>query len=77
MRRLRISPDVVQYLPDIDAVRDERELFTCDIDVQHCQVIVNDTQPAAGLSTLNQEHTAILAALKIKKPTLNTQLSLL
>ena len=45
--------------------------------IQHHQVIVNDTQPVAGLSTINQEHTAILAALTIKKPTLNTQLTLL
>ncbi len=45
--------------------------------IQHHQVIVNDTQPVAGLSTINQEHTVILAALTIKKPTLNTQLTLL
>lgn len=45
--------------------------------IQHHQVIVNDTQPVTGLSTINQEHTAILAALTIKKPTLNTQLTLL
>ena len=45
--------------------------------IQHHQVIVNDTQPVAGLSTVNQEHTAILAALTIKKPSLNTQLTLL
>lgn len=45
--------------------------------IQHHQVIVNQTQPVAGLSTINQEHTAILAALTIKKPTLNTQLTLL
>ena len=45
--------------------------------IQHHQVIVNDAQPVAGLSTINQEHTAILAALTIKKPTLNTQLTLL
>lgn len=45
--------------------------------IQHHQVIVNDTQPVAGLSTINQEHTAILAALTIKKPSLNTQLTLL
>jgi hypothetical protein len=37
--------------------------------IQHHQVIVNDTQPVAGLSTVNQEHTTILAALTIKKPT--------
>jgi transposase len=45
--------------------------------IQHHQVIVNDTQPVAGLSTIDQEHAAILAALAIKKPTLNTQLTLL
>ena len=45
--------------------------------IQHHQVIVNDTQAVAGLSTINQEHTAILAALTIKKPSLNTQLTLL
>jgi len=45
--------------------------------IQHHQVVVNDTQPVAGLSTINQEHTAILAALTIKKPSLNTQLTLL
>ena len=44
--------------------------------IQHHQVVVM-TQPVAGLSTINQEHTAILAALTIKKPTLNTQLTLL
>lgn len=45
--------------------------------IQHHQVMVNDTQPVTGLSTINQEHTAILAALTIKKPTINTQLTLL
>jgi len=45
--------------------------------IQHHQVIVNGTQPVTGLSTINQEHTAILAALTIKKPSLNTQLTLL
>lgn len=45
--------------------------------IQHHQVMVNDTQPVTGLSTISQEHTAILAALTIKKPTLNTQLTLL
>ena len=45
--------------------------------IQHHQVIVNDTQQVAGLSTINPEHTAILAALTIRKPTLNTQLTLL
>ena len=45
--------------------------------IQHQQITINSTQPVAGLSTVNQEHTAILAALTIKKPTLNTQLTLL
>jgi transposase len=45
--------------------------------IQHHQVVVNDTQPVSGLSTINQDHAAILAALTIKKPTLNTQLTLL
>jgi hypothetical protein len=33
--------------------------------IHHHQVIVNDVQPVAGLSTINQEHTAILAAMTI------------
>lgn len=45
--------------------------------IQHHLVIVNDTQPVTGLSTISQEHSAILAALTIKKPSLNTQLTLL
>lgn len=45
--------------------------------IQHHQVIVNDMQPVTGLSTISQEHTTILAALTIKKPSLNTQLTLL
>jgi hypothetical protein len=45
--------------------------------IQYHQVTVNDTQPVTGLSTINQEHSYILSALTIKKPTLNTQLTLL
>jgi len=45
--------------------------------IQHHQVMINDTQPVSGLSTVTQEHSAILSALAIKKPTLNTQLTLL
>jgi transposase len=45
--------------------------------IQHHQGTVNDMQPVTGLSTISQEHTAILAALTIKKPSLNTQLTLL
>ena len=45
--------------------------------IQHHQVTLNNTQPVTGLSTINQEHTTILSALTIKKPTLNTQITLL
>ncbi len=45
--------------------------------IQHHQVTVNDRHPVTGLSTINQEHADILSALTIKKPTLNTQLTLL
>ncbi len=45
--------------------------------IQHHQVTLNNTQPVTGLSTINQEHADILSALTIKKPTLNTQLTLL
>ena len=45
--------------------------------IQHHQVTLGVAQPAAGLFTIRQEHTDILSALTIKKPTLNTQLTLL
>ncbi|WP_296489171.1 hypothetical protein [Rhodoferax sp.] len=45
--------------------------------IQHHQVMLNNTQPVTGLSTISQEHTDILSALTIKKPTLNTQITLL
>ncbi len=45
--------------------------------IQHHQVTLGAAQPAAGLSTIQQEHADILSALTIKKPTLNTQLTLL
>ena len=45
--------------------------------IQHQTVKVNDLEPIAGLSSINQEHTDILAALTIKKPTLPAQLTLL
>jgi len=41
------------------------------------QSSLNNTQPIAGLSSITQEHADILSALTIKKPTLNTQLTLL
>lgn len=45
--------------------------------IQHHRVTLNGCQPVAGLSSIQQEHTTILAALNINKPTLNTQLPLL
>ena len=45
--------------------------------IQHQVVKVNDLDPIAALSNINQEHTEILQALTIKKPTLPTQLTLL
>lgn len=44
--------------------------------IQHQRVTLN-SQPIAGLSSITQEHASILAALTIKKPTLETQLTLL
>jgi transposase len=45
--------------------------------IQHQVVKVNDLESIAGLSTISQEHTEILQALTIKKPTLPAQLTLL
>lgn len=45
--------------------------------IQHQKVKVNDLEPIAGLSSITQEHTEILQALTIKKPTLPAQLTLL
>jgi hypothetical protein len=45
--------------------------------IQHQVVKVNDLEPIAALSSINQEHTEILQALTIKKPTLPAQLTLL
>ena len=45
--------------------------------IQHQVVTVNDLEPIAGLSSINQEHAEILQALTIKKPTLPVQLTLL
>ena len=44
--------------------------------IQHQRVTI-DSQPIAGMSSITQEHSSILAALTIKKPTLETQLTLL
>ena len=45
--------------------------------IQHQVVKVNDLEPIAALSSINQEHMEILQALTIKKPTLPAQLTLL
>ena len=44
--------------------------------IQHQRITIN-AQPVAGLSCITQEHSSILAALTIRKPTLDTQLTLL
>jgi transposase len=44
--------------------------------IQHQRVTI-DAQPLAGMSSITQEHSSILAALTIKRPTLETQLTLL
>ncbi|MEO6854405.1 MAG: IS1634 family transposase, partial [Rhodoferax sp.] len=45
--------------------------------IQHQRITLNHTQPVTGLSTITNEHAAILAALNVKKPSLNSQLDLL
>jgi len=45
--------------------------------VQRHSVSINDAAPIAGISTIHQDQAAVLAALKLKKPTLDTQLALL
>ena len=45
--------------------------------IQHEKVKVNDLEPIAALSNLTQEHTDILQALTVKKPTHPAQLPLL
>ena len=45
--------------------------------IQHQRITLSNSRPIAGLSSITQEHTDILSALTIKKPTLDTQLTLL
>jgi transposase len=45
--------------------------------IQHHRITLNESEPVAGLSSINKEQIEILAALTIKKPSLNTQLTLL
>lgn len=45
--------------------------------IQHYSVTLNGEESVTGISTINREQTEILAALTIKKPTIETQLPLL
>jgi hypothetical protein len=45
--------------------------------IQHHRVTLDASQPMTGLSSVDEEQAGILAALTIKKPSLNTQLTLL
>ena len=45
--------------------------------IQRHEVRIEDAAPVAGISTINTEQASTLAALKVKKPTLSAQISLL
>jgi hypothetical protein len=45
--------------------------------VQRHTVCINDGVPLRGISTINHEQASVLAALKLKKPTPDPQISLL
>jgi hypothetical protein len=45
--------------------------------IQRHSVSINATTPIAGISTVNDLQSKVFAALKIKKPTQDTQMSLL
>jgi hypothetical protein len=45
--------------------------------IQHHRVTLNESQPMTGLSSISQEQSEILAALTIRKPSQNDQLTLL
>lgn len=45
--------------------------------IQHHRVTLNDKQPISGISAIDPEQTAVLAALGVRKPTANAQLTLL
>ena len=45
--------------------------------IQHHRVTLNGTQPVAGLSSISKDQADILSALTVRKPTLDTQLTLL
>jgi transposase len=45
--------------------------------IQHHRVSLNNAEPIAGISSISQEQTHILSALRVTKPTASKQLSLL
>jgi hypothetical protein len=45
--------------------------------IQRHTVSINDSAPISGVSTINDEQAALLAALRLKKPPGDTQLNLL
>jgi transposase len=45
--------------------------------IQHHTISINASAPIAGISTIQEQQAAVLAALKLKKPTPDAQLSLL
>jgi len=45
--------------------------------MQQYRVTLNGAESLTGISTINKEQTGLLAALTIKKPTIETQLTLL
>lgn len=45
--------------------------------IQHHRACINAAQPVAGLSSIDHEQVAILVVLDLKKPTLNSLLTLL
>ena len=45
--------------------------------IQQHSVSINAGAPVGGVSTINQEQAGVFEALKLKKPTQDTQLSLL
>jgi transposase len=45
--------------------------------IQHHSVRINNTTPVSGISTIQETQAKVYEALNLKKPTQNTQMSLL
>ena len=45
--------------------------------IQHHSITINASAPIAGISTINTQQAAVFAALNLKKPSQETQMSLL